>query len=85
MSVTTADREDSRALPAIPTPRAAGCPLAPPAEFVEWRDSPGLRRVLWQGRPTWVISCYTDIRAALVDPRLSADTIKARLRATSSS
>jgi cytochrome P450 len=36
---------------------------------------------MWQGRPTWVVSRYGDIRSALVDPRLSADTIKPRLRA----
>jgi cytochrome P450 len=37
---------------------------------------------MWQGRPTWVVSRYRDIRASLVDPRLSADTMKARLKAT---
>ncbi|HTQ20260.1 cytochrome P450 [Mycobacterium sp.] len=83
MSMTTTSREDSTDLPVIPRPRAASCPLAPPAEFVEWRNSAGLRRVMWQGRPTWVISRYQDIRSALIDPRLSADTIKARLRASS--
>jgi cytochrome P450 len=36
---------------------------------------------MWQGRPTWVVSRYQDIRSCLVDPRLSADTIKPRLRA----
>lgn len=64
----------------IPRPRSASCPLAPPPEFTAWRDAAGLRRVMWQGRPTWVVSRYQDIRAALVDPRLSADTIKPRLR-----
>jgi cytochrome P450 len=55
--------------------------LAPPAEFAEWRDTAGLKRAMWQGRPTWVVSRYQDIRSCLVDPRLSADTIKPRLRA----
>ena len=72
---------DDADLPLIPRPRATSCPLAPPAEFVEWRESAGLRRVMWQGRPTWVVSRYEDIRSALVDPRLSAETIKTRLRA----
>nr|WP_235852644.1 cytochrome P450 [Mycobacterium interjectum] len=36
---------------------------------------------MWQGRPTWVVSRYKDIRSSLVDPRLSAETIKTRLRA----
>lgn len=77
MTQTVGDDVD---LPTIPRPRPAGCPLAPPPEFSEWRDSAGLRRVMWQGRPTWVVSRYEDIRASLIDPRLSADTIKQRLR-----
>jgi cytochrome P450 len=39
----------------------------------------GLRRVLWQGRPAWMVSEYKDIHSALVDPRLSAEAIKPRL------
>ncbi len=35
------------------------------------------------GRPTWVVSRYQDIRAALLDPRLSADTIPDSMRPTS--
>ena len=62
-------------LPVLPVPRAARCPLAPPAEFVDWREQPGLRRAMFQGNPIWVVSRYQDIRAALVDPRLSAKTI----------
>jgi cytochrome P450 len=30
---------------------------------------------MYHGQPTWVVSRYQDIRAALVDPRLSANTI----------
>jgi cytochrome P450 len=62
-------------LPVLPVPRAAQCPLAPPPEFVDWREQPGLRRAIFQGNPVWVVSRYQDIRAALVDPRLSAKTI----------
>src|ERR1700742_367768 len=69
MTSTTSD------LPVIPMQRAAGCPLAPPAEFESWRDEPGLRRAMWNGQPVWSVSRYQDIRAALVDPRLSADTL----------
>ena len=36
--------------------------------------------LLWRHEPTWVISRYEDIRAALVDPRLSADTIPDELK-----
>lgn len=62
-------------LPVIPAPRAPRCPLKPPAEFAAWRESQGLQRASWHGEPTWVVSRYQDIRAALVDPRLSADTL----------
>jgi cytochrome P450 len=62
-------------LPLLPRPRAARCPLAPPPEFADWREQPGLQRAMWHGSPIWVVSRYQDIRAALVDPRLSAKTI----------
>jgi cytochrome P450 len=66
---------DPSKIPVIPAPRAAGCPLAPPAEFALWRDADGLQRAVWQGKPVWMISRYQDIKAALVDPRLSANTM----------
>lgn len=72
---TTFESASDADLPVIPAPRAAHCPLHPPAEFAQWRVEPGLRRAMYQGRPAWVVSRYRDIRAALVDPRLSADTI----------
>ena len=75
-STSTATESD---LPAIPAARSATCPLRPPAEFTQWRDEPGLRRAIYQGRPTWVVSRYEDIRAALVDPRLSAETIPSEM------
>jgi cytochrome P450 len=59
----------------MPAPRAAHCPLKPPAEFAGWRDEPGLQRAMYLGKPTWIVSRYQDIRAALVDPRFSAETI----------
>lgn len=62
-------------LPVLPIARPARCPLAPPPEFKDWRDQPGLRRAMFQGNPVWVVSRYQDIRTALVDPRLSAKTI----------
>ncbi|OBI89113.1 cytochrome P450 [Mycobacterium asiaticum] len=72
---TTSDVRSEADLPVIPVQRDAQCPLAPPAEFVGWRDEPGLRKAMYHGQPAWVVSRYRDIRAALVDPRLSADTI----------
>jgi cytochrome P450 len=71
----TSDFRSDVDLAVIPVPRAAHCPLHPPAEFAKWRDEPGLRRAMYHGQPTWVVSRYRDIRAALLDPRLSADTI----------
>ncbi len=38
---------------------------------------------MYHGQPAWVVSRYQDIRAALVDPRLSADTIPASLKPAS--
>lgn len=69
VTATTSD------LPVLPMQRAAQCPLAPPAEFESWREEPGLRRAIWNGQPVWSVSRYRDIRAALVDPRLSAETL----------
>jgi cytochrome P450 len=74
MSISLETSSDAD-LPVLPVPRAARCPLAPPAEFADWRTQPGLRRAMFQGNPVWVVSRYQDIRAALVDPRLSAKTI----------
>jgi cytochrome P450 len=62
-------------LPLVPLRRNPQCPLAPPAEFARWRQETGLRQAIWNGRPTWIVSRYQDIRAALVDPRLSAKTL----------
>jgi cytochrome P450 len=72
---TTSEFDSDTTLPVLPVPRAARCPLAPPPQFSDWRDEPGLRRAMFQGKPVWVVSRYQDIRAALVDPRLSAKTI----------
>ncbi|MDT5045651.1 MAG: hypothetical protein QOG75_1504 [Mycobacterium sp.] len=77
MTSTTSD------LPVIPLRRAAQCPLAPPIEFESWREEPGLQRAMWNGQPTWIVSRYQDIRAALVDPRLSADTLSNLIRPSS--
>jgi cytochrome P450 len=77
MTSTTSD------LPVIPLQRAAQCPLAPPLEFESWREEPGLQRAMWNGQPTWIVSRYQDIRAALVDPRLSADTLSNLIRPSS--
>ncbi len=83
MTATTSDFCSETELPVIPAQRAAHCPLHPPPEFVKWREEPGLRRALWGGQPVWSVSRYQDIRAALVDPRLSADTISSAMKPSS--
>ena len=83
MTATTSDFCSETELPVIPAQRAAHCPLHPPPEFVKWREEPGLRRALWGGHPVWSVSRYQDIRAALVDPRLSADTISSAIKPSS--
>jgi cytochrome P450 len=75
MTSTTSDFRPETDLPVIPAPRAAQCPLRPPPEFADWREEPGLQRAMWNGQPVWSVSRYQDIRAALVDPRLSAQTL----------
>jgi cytochrome P450 len=79
----TSDSCPETDLPVIPAPRDAQCPLHPPADFVNWRREPGLRRAMYHGQPAWVVSRYQDIRAALLDPRLSADTIPASMKPAS--
>lgn len=74
MTLTPAP-SDGTALPPVPVPRDVRCPLAPPAEFADWRAADGLQLALWRHEPTWMISRYEDIRAALTDPRLSANTL----------
>jgi cytochrome P450 len=70
-------------LPVMPVPRAAHCPLQPPAAFTRWREEPGLRRAMYHGQPAWIVSRYQDIRAALTDPRLSAETIPDSIKPSS--
>lgn len=77
----TTGAADGAHLPVIPLPRDARCPLEPPRRFREWREAEGLQRALWRHQPTWVVSRYEDIRAALTDPRLSAETLPDNLRA----
>jgi cytochrome P450 len=79
MTTTSAPGEGAE-LPVIPAPRDHDCPLKPPAFFADWRAADGLQLALWRGEPAWVISKYDDIRAALIDPRLSAETLPEALK-----
>ncbi|MDT5409991.1 MAG: hypothetical protein QOG14_2211 [Mycobacterium sp.] len=75
MTLKTSDSHPETDLPVIPAQRAAHCPLHPPPEFADWRNEAGLQRAVWNGQQVWSVSRYQDIRAALVDPRLSAETL----------
>ncbi len=75
MTSTTPDSRPETDLPVIPAQRAAHCPLHPPPEFADWRNGAGLQRAVWSGQQVWSVSRYQDIRAALVDTRLSAETL----------
>ena len=75
MTLTASDSRPETDLPVIPAQRAAHCPLHPPPEFADWRNEAGLQRAVWNGQQVWSVSRYQDIRAALVDPRLSAETL----------
>ncbi|MGZ6780138.1 MAG: cytochrome P450 [Mycobacterium sp.] len=79
--MTTSALGDAVGPPAVPIPRDARCPLKPPPQFDDWRAADGLRIVLWRHEPTWFVSRYEDIRAALTDPRLSANTLPEVLQA----
>jgi cytochrome P450 len=62
-------------LPAVPGKRAAACPFDPPPEYARWRAADGLQRAMWEGAPVWVVSRNEDIKAAMTDPRISANTL----------
>lgn len=55
-------------------PMRRSCPLGMPAEYAEMREHEPVRRArLADGESVWLISRYDDIRAMLMDPRLSTD------------
>ncbi|WP_433635274.1 cytochrome P450 [Nocardia sp. CA-120079] len=70
----TAVSTDTTGLPAFPGEHNARCPFDPPGEYTQWRKTVGLRRAVWKDTPVWVVSRHEDIRAALADHRMSADT-----------
>lgn len=72
MSVQT-KKNDVAGLPAYPGERSPRCPFDPPPAYADWREAEGLQRALWKGSPVWMVSRFEDIRAAMGDPRISAD------------
>jgi len=70
--MTTAHATDQ---PVFPGERAARCPFNPPAEYTPWREQEGLQRVSWNGHSVWAVNRYEDIKAAMTDPRISAEAL----------
>jgi len=65
---------DARAgtLDRFPLPRKH--PFHPPPEYAELGEKEPVRLVKqWNGRPAWFVTRYADIRALLMDRRMSAD------------
>ncbi|SDT54150.1 cytochrome P450 [Actinoplanes derwentensis] len=59
----------------FPGARSARQPFDPPAEYTQWREQPGLHQAVWNGHTVWVVSRYEDIKAAMTDPRVSAQAL----------
>ncbi|MEW2548133.1 cytochrome P450 [Streptomyces sp. NPDC047002] len=63
--------------PEYPMARAAGCPFDPPPQLREQQQESPLTRVrLWDGSTPWLVTRYTEQRALLADPRVSADVTR---------
>jgi cytochrome P450 len=63
----------TRTRPAFPASRPESCPLDPDAVYARLRAEEPVTSVSCPlGIDTWLVSRYEDIRAMLVDPRLSA-------------
>lgn len=61
-------------VPEYPMPRAAGCPFDPPPAL---RTLPPVSRIrLWDGSMPWLVTRHADVRALLIDPRVSASTTR---------
>src|SRR4051812_42661776 len=56
----------------FPVPRQD--PMHPPREYAAWGAEQRICRITqWNGAPAWFVTRYEDVRALLMDPRLSAD------------
>jgi cytochrome P450 len=73
--MSTATNTNDTGLPVFPGERSARCPFNPPAEYTRWREQDGLRQANWNGHTVWVVSRYEDIKAAMTDPRISAEAL----------
>ncbi|MGC5255739.1 cytochrome P450 [Gordonia sp. DT218] len=73
MTETTATTAEH--LPEYPTPRAGGCPFAPPPELLRLHESEKtiVRVKTWDGTTPWVVTNHAAQRQILTDPRISAE------------
>ena len=72
---TATDANQAAGLPAFPGERSPRCPFDPPADYAKWRAAEGLQQAVWNGHTVWVVSRFEDIKAAMTDPRISADVV----------
>ncbi|MEU9273092.1 cytochrome P450 [Streptomyces sp. NPDC048251] len=70
---TATNMNEQTDLPSFPGARDGKCPFDPPPVHTDWRQGEGLGRAVWNGSPVWVLTRHEDIRAAMGDPRISAD------------
>lgn len=67
--------ETPHSAPEFPMPRADRCPFDPPPALKDLQERGPLTKVrLWDGSEPWLVTRYTEQRALLGDPRVSADT-----------
>lgn len=78
MTSTVHSADDSPTdVPEYPMARASGCPFDPPPALREQQQEGPLTKVqLWDGSTPWLVTRYTDQRAVLADPRVSADVLR---------
>jgi len=66
--------ENLTEIPDFPMAKSAGCPFDPaPGLYAQRQESPLTRVRLWDGSTPWLVTGYAEQRAALADPRVSAD------------
>ncbi|MFI0822079.1 cytochrome P450 [Streptomyces sp. NPDC021098] len=66
--------ENPAKVPDFPMAKSAGCPFDPAPELYAQRQEGPLTRVrLWDGSTPWLVTGFAEQRAALADPRISAD------------
>ncbi|MFC9427654.1 cytochrome P450 [Streptomyces sp. NPDC056987] len=72
--MTSAQNVKPAAIPDFPMAKEARCPFDPaPGLYTQREEGPLTRVRLWDGSTPWLVTGYAEQRAALADPRVSAD------------